>query len=200
MPAYRTLRLSAVALLFSPLCSGCSSSAPALWLTPLSLSASFWVLLSSKIYMADLESALHYILRVEVGKFSVLEGQRLVALKKFMAVLAQVSKAPVSFVHTAPHRISMPPCSRPYARPEGSARPLPQEIMIWLDIQTHGSPGPPWAAALQSQSYLAPGSHCQGHPFPALPVQVAGLGKARCPGDGLADSATVALPEASTTT
>ncbi|XP_055438830.1 sulfhydryl oxidase 1 isoform X1 [Bubalus kerabau] len=43
----------------------------------------------SKIYMADLESALHYILRIEVGKFSVLEGQRLVALKKFMAVLAQ---------------------------------------------------------------------------------------------------------------
>ncbi|XP_058395925.1 sulfhydryl oxidase 1 [Diceros bicornis minor] len=43
----------------------------------------------SKIYMADLESALHYILRVEVGKFSVLEGQRLMALKKFMAVLAQ---------------------------------------------------------------------------------------------------------------
>lgn len=43
--------------------------------------------------MADLESALHYILRVEVGKFSLLEGQRLVALKKFMAVLAQVSRA-----------------------------------------------------------------------------------------------------------
>nr|KAF6397750.1 quiescin sulfhydryl oxidase 1 [Rousettus aegyptiacus] len=43
----------------------------------------------SKIYMADLESALHYILRVEVGKFSVLEGQRLAALKRFMAVLAQ---------------------------------------------------------------------------------------------------------------
>ncbi|XP_034369049.1 sulfhydryl oxidase 1 isoform X2 [Arvicanthis niloticus] len=43
----------------------------------------------SKIYMADLESALHYILRVEVGKFSVLEGQRLVALKKLVAVLAK---------------------------------------------------------------------------------------------------------------
>ncbi|XP_017652799.1 sulfhydryl oxidase 1 isoform X2 [Nannospalax galili] len=43
----------------------------------------------SKIYMADLESALHYILRVEVGKFSVLEGQRLVALKKFVAILAK---------------------------------------------------------------------------------------------------------------
>ncbi|XP_006887836.1 PREDICTED: sulfhydryl oxidase 1 [Elephantulus edwardii] len=43
----------------------------------------------SKIYMADLESALHYILRVEVGKFAVLEGQRLIALKKFVAVLAK---------------------------------------------------------------------------------------------------------------
>ncbi|XP_049724268.1 sulfhydryl oxidase 1 [Elephas maximus indicus] len=43
----------------------------------------------SKIYMADLESALHYILRVEVGKFPVLEGQRLTALKKFVAVLAK---------------------------------------------------------------------------------------------------------------
>lgn len=43
----------------------------------------------SKVYMADLESALHYILRVEVGKFSVLEGQRLAALKKFVAVLAK---------------------------------------------------------------------------------------------------------------
>ncbi|XP_051041966.1 sulfhydryl oxidase 1 [Phodopus roborovskii] len=43
----------------------------------------------SKIYMADLESSLHYILRVEVGKFSVLEGPRLLALKKFVAVLAK---------------------------------------------------------------------------------------------------------------
>ncbi|XP_049632424.1 sulfhydryl oxidase 1 isoform X1 [Suncus etruscus] len=43
----------------------------------------------SKNYMIDLESALHYILRVEVGKFSALEGQRLAALKQFMAVLAQ---------------------------------------------------------------------------------------------------------------
>ncbi|MBV95239.1 Sulfhydryl oxidase 1, partial [Eschrichtius robustus] len=49
----------------------------------------FPAILSSKIYMADLESALHYILRVEVAKFSVLEGQRLVAMKKFMSVLAQ---------------------------------------------------------------------------------------------------------------
>ncbi|NP_001166479.1 sulfhydryl oxidase 1 precursor [Cavia porcellus] len=43
----------------------------------------------SKIYMADLESALHYILRVEVGRFSVLEGQRLMALKKFVTVLTK---------------------------------------------------------------------------------------------------------------
>uniref|UniRef100_A0A2K6F7R5 Sulfhydryl oxidase n=1 Tax=Propithecus coquereli TaxID=379532 RepID=A0A2K6F7R5_PROCO len=55
-----------------------------------SIAPTVWKLADrSKIYMADLESALHYILRVEVGKFSVLEGQRLVALKKFVAVLAK---------------------------------------------------------------------------------------------------------------
>ncbi|XP_045392101.1 sulfhydryl oxidase 1 isoform X2 [Lemur catta] len=57
----------------------------------------------SKIYMADLESALHYILRVEVGKFSVLEGQRLVALKNFVAVLAKYFPGPPlvqNFLHS----------------------------------------------------------------------------------------------------
>ncbi|KAL2771223.1 sulfhydryl oxidase 1 isoform b precursor, partial [Daubentonia madagascariensis] len=57
----------------------------------------------SKIYMADLESALHYILRIEVGKFSVLEGQRLVALKKFVAVLAKHFPGPPlvqNFLHS----------------------------------------------------------------------------------------------------
>ncbi|XP_068921543.1 sulfhydryl oxidase 1 isoform X1 [Petaurus breviceps papuanus] len=44
---------------------------------------------SSKVYMADLESALHYILRIEVGKFKVLEGERLTALKNFVSVLAK---------------------------------------------------------------------------------------------------------------
>lgn len=75
----------------------------------LSLSTSPGVL-SSKIYMADLDSALHYILRVEVGKFSVLEGQRLVALRKFMAVLAQVSGAPASLVRlpSTPASSSLP--------------------------------------------------------------------------------------------
>ncbi|ERE73663.1 sulfhydryl oxidase 1 [Cricetulus griseus] len=43
----------------------------------------------ARIYMADLESSLHYIFLVEVGKFSVLEGQRLLALKKLVAVLAK---------------------------------------------------------------------------------------------------------------
>ncbi|XP_037362247.1 sulfhydryl oxidase 1 [Talpa occidentalis] len=58
--------------------------------TPKEVAPTVWKVADrSKIYMADLESALHYILRVEVGKFSVLEGPRLVALKKFMAVLAQ---------------------------------------------------------------------------------------------------------------
>ncbi|XP_027724221.1 sulfhydryl oxidase 1 isoform X2 [Vombatus ursinus] len=43
----------------------------------------------SKIYMTDLESALHYILHIEVGKFKVLEGERLTALKNFVSVLAK---------------------------------------------------------------------------------------------------------------
>ncbi|XP_051854803.1 sulfhydryl oxidase 1 [Antechinus flavipes] len=43
----------------------------------------------SKIYMLDLESTLHYILRIEVGKFKVLEGERLTALKNFVSVLAK---------------------------------------------------------------------------------------------------------------
>lgn len=80
-----------------------------------------WVL-SSKIYMADLESALHYILRVEVGKFSLLEGQRLVALKKFVAVLAQVS-GPGRRLCTPPPRVSA-----------HAARPLPWERVVWLDL------------------------------------------------------------------
>lgn len=94
-------------LLFPPSGPGCSSSAPAPRLSPLSLPGSLCVL-SSKIYTADLESALHYILRIEVGKFSVLEGQRLVALKKFMAVLAQVSGALgplIRQLHTGPRLV-----------------------------------------------------------------------------------------------
>ncbi|KAM8930881.1 sulfhydryl oxidase 1 [Pelodytes ibericus] len=42
---------------------------------------------SSKVYMADLESALHYSLRVEVGRFPVLEGEQLKALSNYVNVL-----------------------------------------------------------------------------------------------------------------
>lgn len=81
----------------------------------------FLLVLSSKIYMADLESSLHYILRVEVGKFSVLEGHRLMALKKFVAVLAKVSRAATSFVPVFPHVISV--CTwKPYTTPVPSLR------------------------------------------------------------------------------
>lgn len=44
----------------------------------------------SRVYMADLESALHYSLRVEVAAHTVIEGQELVSLKKYIAVLAKV--------------------------------------------------------------------------------------------------------------
>ncbi|XP_023366525.1 sulfhydryl oxidase 1 [Otolemur garnettii] len=73
--------------------SGLTREAPQTTAAPIpatSIAPTVWKIADrSKIYMADLESALHYILRVEVGKFSVLEGQRLVALKNFVAVLAK---------------------------------------------------------------------------------------------------------------
>ena len=134
-------------LLFPPSGPGCSSSAPAPRLSPLSLPGSLCVL-SSKIYTADLESALHYILRIEVGKFSVLEGQRLVALKKFMAVLAQVSGALgplIRQLHTGPRLVLCLP---------GGISPAPSSgARGWVQIfgpTSHHSP--PWAAALWPQS------------------------------------------------
>ncbi|XP_038204969.1 sulfhydryl oxidase 1 isoform X2 [Arvicola amphibius] len=73
--------------------SGLSREAPPTTAAPVSadnIAPTVWKFADhSKIYMADLESSLHYILRVEVGKFSVLEGHRLMALKKFVAVLAK---------------------------------------------------------------------------------------------------------------
>ncbi|XP_069497555.1 sulfhydryl oxidase 1 [Ambystoma mexicanum] len=44
---------------------------------------------SSKVYMADLESALHYLFRVEIAKFPDLEGDKLIALKTLVSVLAE---------------------------------------------------------------------------------------------------------------
>ncbi|XP_041417449.1 sulfhydryl oxidase 1 isoform X1 [Xenopus laevis] len=42
---------------------------------------------SSKVYLADLESAVHYTLRAEVSRFSILEGERLDALVTYISVL-----------------------------------------------------------------------------------------------------------------
>nr|XP_033772978.1 sulfhydryl oxidase 1 isoform X2 [Geotrypetes seraphini] len=42
-----------------------------------------------KVYMADLESGLHYSLRVEVSKFTILSGDILTALRKYVTVLAK---------------------------------------------------------------------------------------------------------------
>ncbi|XP_030640958.1 sulfhydryl oxidase 1 [Chanos chanos] len=44
---------------------------------------------SSRVYMSDLESALHYSLRVEVASHPVISGERLTALKRYMSVLAK---------------------------------------------------------------------------------------------------------------
>ncbi|XP_067369850.1 sulfhydryl oxidase 1 [Channa argus] len=44
---------------------------------------------SSRVYMADLESTLHYSLRVEVAAHTVIKGEKLISLKKYIAVLAK---------------------------------------------------------------------------------------------------------------
>lgn len=44
----------------------------------------------SRVYMADLESALHFSLRVELAAHTVIKGEALVSLKKFISVLAKV--------------------------------------------------------------------------------------------------------------
>uniref|UniRef100_A0AAY4EZ02 Sulfhydryl oxidase n=1 Tax=Denticeps clupeoides TaxID=299321 RepID=A0AAY4EZ02_9TELE len=44
----------------------------------------------SKVYMADLESGLHYLLRVELASHHTLEGEELVAFKDFVTVVAKL--------------------------------------------------------------------------------------------------------------
>ena len=45
---------------------------------------------SSKVYMADLESGLHYLLRVELATHHTLEGEELSTFKDFVTVVAKV--------------------------------------------------------------------------------------------------------------
>lgn len=94
--------------------------------------------------MADLESALHYILRVEVGRFSVLEGQRLMALKKFVTVLTKVSKAMTALVPTVPHVIECRPVNHTLCPPSL------QDLAVYLGLSC---PFPWW---LLSSSQLYP--------------------------------------------
>lgn len=54
---------------------------------------------SSAIYMADLESSIHYSLRVEVARFSRLNGDRLRALTNYVSVLKKYLPAR-PFLHT----------------------------------------------------------------------------------------------------
>ncbi|MEQ2169661.1 hypothetical protein GOODEAATRI_027500 [Goodea atripinnis] len=45
----------------------------------------------SKVYTADLESALHYLLRVELAAHSTLEGEELKVFKDFVTLVAKVN-------------------------------------------------------------------------------------------------------------
>lgn len=45
----------------------------------------------SKVYTADLESALHYLLRVELATHSTLEGEELKIFKDLVTLVAKVT-------------------------------------------------------------------------------------------------------------
>lgn len=49
-----------------------------------------YVSFRSKLYMADLESGLHYLLRVELATHKTLEGAELKTFKDFVTVSAKV--------------------------------------------------------------------------------------------------------------
>ena len=49
--------------------------------------------------MADLESTLHYSLRVELAAHTIIRGEALVSLKKYTSVLTKV-KLPERSLHT----------------------------------------------------------------------------------------------------
>lgn len=46
---------------------------------------------SSKVYAADLESGLHYLLRVELASHDHLEGEELAIFKDFVTLVAKVT-------------------------------------------------------------------------------------------------------------
>lgn len=56
-------------------------------------------LCSVQVYTADLESALHYLLRVELAAHDYLEGEELNIFKDFVTVVAKVTKSVENFNH-----------------------------------------------------------------------------------------------------
>lgn len=49
-----------------------------------------WLLCRSTVYSADLESALHYLLRVELATHNSLEGEELKIFKDFVILVTKV--------------------------------------------------------------------------------------------------------------
>ena len=71
---------------------------------------------SSRVYTADLESALHYLLRVELATRHHLEGEELRIFKDLVTVVAKVTEVPSllqkftrAFLRTSGLRLSPPP-------------------------------------------------------------------------------------------
>lgn len=54
---------------------------------------------SAKVYTADLESALHYLFRVELATHDYLEGEKLNIFKDFVTMVAKVTDLVENFNH-----------------------------------------------------------------------------------------------------
>lgn len=58
----------------------------------------------SKVYTADLESALHYLLRVELATHNTLEGEELKVFKDFVTLVAKVTTELQSLIMLKRHQ------------------------------------------------------------------------------------------------
>lgn len=59
----------------------------------------------SRVYTADLESALHYLLRVELAAHTVLQGEELKVFKDFVTLVAKVTASAIRVCGEMAHKI-----------------------------------------------------------------------------------------------
>ncbi|OXB61189.1 hypothetical protein ASZ78_007175 [Callipepla squamata] len=128
----------------------------------------------SKVYVADLESTLHYTLRVEAGRPAVLAGAQLGALKCYVATLAKVD-----FLGGFGLEVLMvvPTRSRPSVLQASPAAVLPTNI-TWVGCRGSEPHFRGYPCGLWTVFHLLTIQAAQGGPDQELPLEV--LSTMRC--------------------